>query len=182
MKLASIAGAAGLIVTLAVAAILPIAQLAAQENETFTKEHIQAAGKVVAAARAAEGFDEILPIVAEETRALFIRSNPHITQLIETVVDEIAIEMAADRPKLDRTINEVWARRFTQQELEEIYQFYNTPVGKKLSEKSPELIALTIGAAKQWEKTIATDMVTKARAEIEKHSAAENNTEGENKQ
>lgn len=182
MKLASFAGAAALILTLAVAAALPSNRLAAQENQTFTKEHLQAAAKVVKSARAAEGFDDILPIIAEETRALFIRSNPQIISTVEEVVTKTAIEMAADRPSLDRTINEVWARRFTIEELEEITAFYESPVGKKLSEKSPELIALTVGAAKQWEKKISAEMVEKVRAELQSRAGADKKTEGDSNQ
>lgn len=176
MKLAQIAGAAGLLLTLGAASMMPaFAQQANQEGEqkTFTKEHLQAAGEAVKVSQAAAGMDEILPIVAEETRALFIRANPLQVQLIDEVVTDIAIKTASKRPDLDKTINEVWARRFTIEELNEIAAFYKTPTGQKLATTSPELIALTIGAGKKWQDEIARQMVLDVRKEFEKRSAEE---------
>ncbi|PLX39189.1 MAG: hypothetical protein C0606_01210 [Hyphomicrobiales bacterium] len=140
----------------------------ARAQEEFSKEHLRAAQKVIEVARAAEGFDEILPVMAEQTKSLFIRSNPAITREIEEATTNVAIKMAARRPELDRIVQEIWARRFTIEELEEINTFYASPTGTKLAKMSPEIIALSVGAAKQWGDALATEMVTLVREELKK--------------
>lgn len=187
MRLASLAGAVGLALCVAAATLLPAGDLAAQqaepaaeEQKTFSKEHLRAAAAVVEAAKAAEGIDEVLPIVAEQTRALFLRSNPEMTAQIEDIVTDVAIRMAAKRPEVDKIVNEVWARRFTLEELEAIRTFYESSAGRKLAEVSPEVIALTVGAARQWEQQLATDMVTEVRAEIAKINAADKTEDNKN--
>ncbi|WP_444928427.1 DUF2059 domain-containing protein (plasmid) [Microbulbifer sp. SSSA002] len=67
---------------------------------------------------------------------------------------------------MDRVIYEVWARRFTEEQLNEIATFYNSDTGKRLADLSGTLSALTIGAAKQWGDATSTDMVAIARQKL----------------
>ena len=148
--------------------LLVMGSLSVQAQEEFTKEHLRAAQQTIKAARAAEGFDDILPVMSEQTKSLFIRSNPALTVEIEDAANKIALQMAARRPELDRIIQEIWARRFSEDELNQITAFYSTPVGKKLANDSASIIALSVGAAKQWGDSLATEMVTQVREELKK--------------
>ncbi|MEI2387065.1 DUF2059 domain-containing protein [Breoghania sp. JC706] len=141
---------------------------AAGDQETFTKEHLAAARAAIEGGNAFRSFDDILPVIADKTRTLFIRTNPSATKVIDEVTNEVALKLANRRPELDRTIMEVWARRFSTEELNEIAAFYQSPVGKKFAKLGPELTALSIGAAKQWGDVISTEMVTRVREELNK--------------
>ncbi len=148
--------------------LLVLGSINAHAQEEFTKSHLQAAAEVIKVAHAADGFDEILPVMAEQTKALFIRSNPALTREIEEATTKVALKMAQRRPELDRTLEEIWARRFSEKELRSISAFYTTPVGKKLAEQSADIIALSVGAAKQWGDTMSSEMVTLVREELKK--------------
>lgn len=141
-------------------------QPAADDQETFTKEHLALAQQAIDASKSATGFDNILPVVADQTRTLFIRSNPALTPQIEEVTQEVAIGLAPKRRALDETLEKIWARRFSEDELRQIVAFYNSPVGKKLSDLSAEILALSVGAAKQWGDQISTEMVTRVREQM----------------
>ncbi|WP_319774171.1 DUF2059 domain-containing protein [Breoghania sp.] len=148
-----------------------LAQTAGQNGggeETFTKEHLAAARAAIEGGNAFRSFDDILPVIADKTRTLFIRTNPSATAVIDEVTNEVALQLANRRPELDKTIMEVWARRFTTEELNEIAEFYRSPVGSKFAKLGPELTALSIGAAKQWGDIISTEMVTRVREELNK--------------
>ena len=140
----------------------------AGQQQEFTKEHLAAARAAIEGGNAFRSFDDILPVIADKTRTLFIRTNPSATQVIDEVTNEVALKLANRRPELDHTIMEVWARRFTTEELKEIAAFYQSPVGKKFAKLGPELTALSIGAAKQWGDVISTEMVTRVREELNK--------------
>lgn len=157
-----LAGLAGI----AFAACLVLQPAIAQEE--FTAEHLKAARAAIDGGNAFRSFDDMLPVIADKTRTLFIRSNPSASAVIDEVTNEVALKLADRRPELDKTIMEVWARRFTTEELNEIANFYSTPLGKKFAELGPELTALSIGAAKQWGDVIATEMVTQVREELNK--------------
>ncbi|MEM8665116.1 MAG: DUF2059 domain-containing protein, partial [Pseudomonadota bacterium] len=61
------------------------------------------------------------------------------------------------------TMQLVWARRFTEEELNELIQFFQSPVGEKFGDLTPSISALTIGAARQWEAQLASDMLNETR-------------------
>lgn len=141
-------------------------------GEEFTKEHISAARAAIEGGDAVRPYDEILPVIADKTRTLFIRSNPALTKEIDEVTNAVALELASLRPDLDRTVMEIWARRFSEAELKEIAAFYSSPVGAKMAKLRPDITALSIGAAKQWGDQISTVMVARVREELKKRGHA----------
>lgn len=143
----------------------------ASAQEEFSESHLEAARQVVVATKALESFDNILPVLAEQTRTLFIQSDPSRTQEISDVTTNVAIKMAERRKELNKTVYEVWARRFSEEELRQLAEFYNTPLGVKLSENGPVIAALAIGAARQWQDQISTEMVAQVREELDKAAA-----------
>ncbi len=140
----------------------------AQEDAQIPRAHMALAQQAIELSGAAAGFDDILPLVAEQTKGLFIRSNPALTSEIEDVTDQVALEFARKRADLDITIQGIWARRFSEAELSEIITFYQSPVGSKLAALSPEMLALSVGAAKQWSDELSTSLVTRVREEMQK--------------
>lgn len=151
---------------LAAVACLALLTVAAPAQEEVSKEHLEAAKKAVLAAKVLDTYDNMLPLIADQTRTLFVRSNPSAAAEIDEVVNEIALEMVDQRSQLNETIFKVWARRFTIEELEKIAEFYNSPVGQKFSELGQELTALSVGAGKQWSDRVSTQMVSQAREEL----------------
>ncbi|MBL8572530.1 MAG: DUF2059 domain-containing protein [Hyphomicrobiaceae bacterium] len=138
------------------------------QAQDYTKEHLAAARKAIMASRSAEGFDNILPTVAQQTKTLFIRTNPTLSTQLEEVVTDVAIQMAAERPKLDLELAKIWAARFSQAELDEISKFYNSPVGQKVAKETQDMVTLSVQAALGWQSKLSTDMVTKVRDEMRK--------------
>jgi hypothetical protein len=137
-------------------------------DETFSAAHLQLAQQAVNLSKSAGAFDDILPVLANQTKALFLRSNPALAKDIEEVTQQVALSLAVKRRDLDRVIQEVWARRFSEDELKEIIAFYQSPVGAKLADLSPTIVALSVGAAKEWSDEISTLLVTQVREEMQK--------------
>ncbi|MEW5423193.1 DUF2059 domain-containing protein [Amorphus sp. 3PC139-8] len=137
-----------------------------EQEEALTPQHLKAARRAIDAAQVSEGFDQILPTLAEQTQTLFTRSYPSLTAQIEETTTQVALEMAQRRPQLDRTVEEIWARRFSADELNEIADFYQTPTGEKLARLGPSISALSIGASKQWADAISTEMVEEVRKRL----------------
>jgi len=136
--------------------------------ETYAKEHLAAAKAAIAAAHATEGLDEILIGVTAQTKQVLVRRAPAASSQIEEVTNAVALEMVSKRAELDQQIQEIWAGRFTKDELDEIAKFYNTPTGKKfINEIAP--ISQMIGMSAQlWQKKLGEDMLAKVRAEMKK--------------
>lgn len=164
MRLAAI-----LFVVAAIASGPAMAQTAQTEvpaDEDFTASHLRAAQNLIELVGGDVGFDAILPRVAEQTQIVFIRTNPSLTREIETAANEAAIEMVPRRLELSRTLQLIWARRFSEQELNELAEFFAGPLGTKYVEMFPIISALALGASKQWEQVLSADMVTQTRIKL----------------
>lgn len=148
-----------------------LATAPASAQEAISDEHLAAARELVTATKTMATFDDILPLLAEQTRTIFIQSDPALSSIIGEVVTDVAISMAPQRRDLNKTIYEVWARRFSIEELQMLTEFYKTPAGSKLAELGPSITALTIGAARQWQDKLSTEMVSLVREELDKRNA-----------
>ncbi len=140
----------------------------ATAQEKLSELHLAAAREAILAAKVLAPYDNFLPLLADQTRTLFIRSNPSAGAEIDEVVNTIALQLVEKRPELNQTIYEVWARRFSEEELKEIAAFYYSPVGQKFSNLGGELTALSVGAGKQWSDKVSTEMVSLVRDELKK--------------
>ena len=136
---------------------------AAQE---FAKDHIASARAAIEASRVSEGFDNILLMVAQQTKGLFQRSNPALMPTIEEVTNKVAIDMAARRVDLDKEIQRIWAAKFSKAELDEIAKFYNSAVGKKLANETQAMVAASAQFVVKWQQQLSQDMVAKVREEM----------------
>lgn len=151
------------------AAAMVIAALASPAlSEDFTESHLTAARETIAAAHAAEQFNQILLGLAEQTKALFQRSNPGAAKDIEEVVTAVALDLAKRRPDLDRELERVWAGRFTEDELKQITAFFQSPVGQKYGQLGPVIIQDSMRSAGIWRDALSTEILTRSRDELNK--------------
>jgi hypothetical protein len=84
------------------------------------------------------------------------------------VVQGVALNIATRRADLDSAIALVWARMFTEDELNQIAEFYNSPVGKKFVEMGPEIGATTIQTVDNWSSRVGEELLDKSREELKK--------------
>lgn len=78
---------------------------------------------------------QLMPMVAEDKRADFKK------------------DVQAVFAKMNGEIADFYMTKFSHEEVKELLEFYNTPIGKKLSEKTPEVTAksMEIGQSKGME-------------------------------
>lgn len=150
----------------------PAAPAATPADEDFTPSHLTAARKVIAAVKGDINFDDILPGVAAQTRDIFTRTNPALTREIEDTTTAVAIEMVQRRVELSHTLQLIWARRFSETELNELAAFFESPIGKKYIETFPVIGMLSIGASNEWEQVLAADMVSETRKRLREQGHA----------
>ncbi|MCE1235184.1 MAG: DUF2059 domain-containing protein [Hyphomicrobiales bacterium] len=131
--------------------------------EDYTADHMAAAKAAIAASHVSDGLDDILIGIAQQTKALLVRTNPAQSDAIDKLVNAAALELASKRPELDKQIQEVWAARFTKEELQKIAEFYNSPVGQKLSKETAGMVQMSGIAAQVWQHKIGGEMLAKVR-------------------
>lgn len=131
------------------------------------------ADKLVQITGTARMFDSLLPNIADQTKNEFIRSNPQMQLGIIAIVDKIAVELVGRRPELDAYLARVWASGFSNEEMQELIDFYSTETGTKFAQIQPQLLAVQTTAAEEWAKSVAEDMRERVRAELSASISAE---------
>ena len=136
-------------------------------------ERMALAMKLVALSGTTRIFDEVLPTIAEDSKNRFIRANPQMQLGIIAVVDKIAVQLVSRRPELDQYLARVWASGFSDEEMQELVDFYSSDVGKKFSGALPQILAVQTAAAQEWGKSVGEELNLKVQEELRNAMAAE---------
>ncbi|MDO4228396.1 MAG: DUF2059 domain-containing protein [Capnocytophaga sp.] len=70
-------------------------------------------------------------------------------------------EIKDSMPKLYESMAKVYMEEFTHNEIKELLQFYETPIGKKMASKSAVLAQKAMVAAGQWSQETLAPILTK---------------------
>jgi uncharacterized protein len=137
-------------------------------DDNIAASHLKAARAAMAAIHITDPFDNILPTIAAQLKGTMIQGSPNYEALINETVDEQALKFAARRADLEKEAARIYAKAFTEQELNEIAAFYATPTGKKLLKDGPISIRELSKAGDIWATGISRDMSKATSDELEK--------------
>lgn len=131
--------------------------------QEVTDAHLQAAWNAIRAVGADVDFDLAIPDIAQQVQAILLDARPDLFREIGPVVNEVAFELIARRLDLNNDAARVWALTFTEQELVEITDFYNSPTGKKFIELFDPLVQQTLQVFENWAERIFVEMLERAQ-------------------
>jgi hypothetical protein len=131
------------------------------------------ADKLVQLAGTARLFDSLLPNIADTAKNTFIRSNPQMQLGIIAVVDKVAVELVSRRPELDAYLARVWASGFTNDEMQELIDFYSSETGTKFAKLYGQMLAVQTAAANDWASAVAAELDRRVREELRAAAEAE---------
>lgn len=126
--------------------------------QEIAQDHLTAARSALAALKATDQFDSIIPAAAERLKVSLIRANGDLQEVISATVDEEALKIVPRRADLEREAAEIYAKSFTIEELTAITDFYNSEPGKKLIENGPLVTRELLKSAEIWSAGIARDL------------------------
>lgn len=136
--------------------------------QDIAASHLAAARSVLTALNATEEFDVILPSAAQVLKSELIQKNPDLQEAIIEVVDQTAFSLAARRGDLEREAATIYARTFSEAELNDISAFYTSAAGKKLLSQGANVSVEVMRAADIWQRGIARDLAQQAGEELGK--------------
>ncbi|MBB1247370.1 MULTISPECIES: DUF2059 domain-containing protein [unclassified Rhizobium] len=146
-------------------------------QESISDAHLKAARSAMKAIKITEPFDAILPNIAQRLKGTLIQSSPNYEQLINDTVDAKALELAARRADLEKEAAAIYAKTFSEEELNQIAAFYSGPAGQKLLKDGPLVIRQLSKAADIWATGMSRDLSTTTDAALETAIAAEKKAE-----
>lgn len=153
-----------------VAVVATSAFVAIVASQSFAQEiaetHLKAARAALTALKATESYDMLLPAAASMLKSELIQQNPDLSELISSTVDEKALALAGRRADLEREAAIVYARNFSEAELNAITTFYGSEAGKKLLSQLPIVAREVNKAADIWQRGIQRDLATEVGKQI----------------
>ncbi|THV24948.1 DUF2059 domain-containing protein [Peteryoungia ipomoeae] len=129
-------------------------------------EHLQAARTAISALGVTNRFDAILPNIMERLTMQLIQAYPNLQDEISAKVEEAALKLATRRADLEREAALVYAKAFTEAELQEIANFYSGETGKKLLKDGPIATRELLKAADIWTAGVARDLEKEANESL----------------
>ncbi len=142
-------------------------------TRNISPESLALGKKLVDLSHTSRMFDVLLPNIADQAKNDFIRANPQMQLGIIGIVDKVAVQLVSRRPELDNYLARVWAAAFSDAEMQDLIDFFSTDTGKKFSVALPKLLAVQTAAAEDWGKSVAAELNTKVKAELEAAMTAE---------
>lgn len=135
--------------------------------QDISENHLKAARAAITALNATAEFDMFLPSAAAQLKSQLIQKNPDLRVLISQTVDEKTLELASRRGDLEREAATIYARVFSEQQLNEITAFYTTETGKKLMSDGDIVGRQTAEAAVIWQRGLARDLAELVGKQLE---------------
>lgn len=129
-----------------------VATPAAAQQQAPDSATLAAAGRLLTAMRSAETMEQVLT-----TSLAAQREAP--TGLPPVFWDSLQARMRVQLPALVSRLREIYAERFTRQELDELTGIYSTPVGRKLARLNGDLTQAGMAAGQQWSAGIAQQLL-----------------------
>ncbi len=135
--------------------------------QDVSEAHLKAARDAVAAIKATDLYDGILPQAASALKSEMIQKNPDLQEVITSTVDDTALKLATRRADLEKEAALAYARVFSADELNAIAGFYTSPAGKKLLQDGV-IVTREVGkAADIWQRGIARDLAEQSATALE---------------
>ena len=114
----------------------------------------------------AGGFEAMLPVVDQMAAKFKLDSQgkEELKDIFRTWFNE-----DIDRLKVINEIKKQYTKAFTDEEINKITKFYQTPVGKKFLEKSPEFMQLGAQVGMQEAQIKQAKLMERVKPFLEKH-------------
>jgi hypothetical protein len=113
-------------------------------------------------------FESVIPGVIEKSKATLLQMNPNLFKDINDVATNLRKEFAPRLDALRSEIAQIYATRFTEQEMKDTLAFYKSPLGKKILSEEPVFVDRSMSAAQNWAIKLNDEALQRFRAEMRK--------------
>jgi uncharacterized protein len=141
---------------------------AALAQSAPTAANVQLAREVVLASGATRAFDGVIPSILQQSLSVFVQQNPDLQKDLTESTKAIAPAFEKRSTEIIDIIATVYATRFSQAELKELLNFYQSAVGKKFVALLPSVLEESFVKTQEWGGKLSEEVVQQLRAEMKK--------------
>ncbi len=135
-------------------------------SQELAPDHVALARKYVDLTDQASIYELTLLQSGINTMQTLITQNPEIEDALDEAIGLTIKEYADDKDSLMNQFARVYASRFTMEELQQIVDFYETDVGRKLAENNAEINKELQAVLGVFENNLRVEFFAKVRAKL----------------
>ncbi|HVV95111.1 MAG TPA: DUF2059 domain-containing protein [Hyphomicrobiales bacterium] len=140
----------------------------AATEQPVTPEKLALARAIIDFTGAAKSFDPVLPQILVQARTTVLTTNPKLEKDVDEVLGQLETEFSPRRDELRNDIAKIYAENFSEDDLRQLAQFYQSPVGKKMVSVMPNVLRASYGAVQAWAQKLSFDVMGRLREEMKK--------------
>jgi hypothetical protein len=133
-----------------------------------TPEKLALARAIIDFTGAAKSFDPVLPQILVQARNTVLTTKPKLEKDLDEVLGKLETEFSPQRAALSNDIAKIYAENFTEEELRQLAQFYQSPIGKKMVAVMPNVLRGSYAAVQGWAQKLSFDVMGRLREEMKK--------------
>lgn len=126
------------------------------------------ARELIVATGATAVFNPLIAGVVEQAKLVFLQQNPGLAKDLNEIAGKMRTDLAPRYAELTDEVAKLYATNFTDDELKAILVFYQSPPGKKLLQRQPQVIDTSMQFAQTWANKLSDEVVAKMREELKK--------------
>jgi uncharacterized protein len=146
----------------------PAAAPQAPAAATADPARLTAARQLLAATNTDAQFTTIIPLMFRQMRQTMPAQGPQQQTEVNQVFDEIQKQFIDRRGEILDQIAQLYAERFTADEMNTLAEFYRSPIGQKFIAAMPDLAADAMRLGTNWGQRIGQEAQQKIRDELQK--------------
>ncbi|WP_336294387.1 DUF2059 domain-containing protein [Bartonella sp. CB169] len=148
------------------AVVVFVASIGMAYAQGVSDHHLDSARKAIRAIHATDQFDNFLPNAAHDLKNELTSDDPNLATVISDIVDKQVLALVKRRSGLEQEIAHVYAKYFTQKELDAITEFYNSDTGKKFLTEVPNIARDAYSTFDVWRSSIMQDLIKNVKKEM----------------
>ena len=129
---------------------------------------LKVARVVVETSHAADNMRAVMPLMMSQMRGVLVQQFAGDAKGIDGYLQRFQTKFEASVPGFVDLVAEVYAREFTEADLNDLLAFYRTPAGQHLLDEQPEIAKGMMTVGQRWGQNIAKEVL----AEIQKEKQA----------
>lgn len=139
---------------------------AAQAQQEFSPEHLSVAQEYVEMTDRGNVYETTLVELGVSVMRLLVQQNPDLIDPLPQAVQKVVDEYVANKDQVFSLFARIYANRFTQEEMQEIVDFYNTDTGQKLLASNAGINREMQRVLGVWESNARSEFLSRVRAEL----------------
>ena len=152
----------------AVVAAALVATAPAVRSEQPSAAALATAKQLVVVTGTMSLFNPLIPGVIEQAKLLLLQQDPGLAKDLNDIASQMRTDLAPRSVELSNEVATLYASNFTDDELKTILAFYQSPVGKKVLDRQPQVVDSSMKFAQNWANKLSDEVIAKMREELKK--------------